>query len=985
MHTFAHTPTPPPPLVGREREQVALHAALSIAIGGAGSLVLIGGEAGIGKTALAEAICREATEQDALVLVGRCYDLTETPPYGPWAEALARAPAIAELPSLPAALLPHERDGERLAGQDAILRRVWDYLAALAATRPVVLLLDDLHWADPATLDLLRVVGRGLADVPILLLATYRTEEVGRGHPLAALLPLLVREARAARLDLRPLDAGAIVALVAARYALADADAVRLVSYLSGRSEGNALFLGELLRTLEGAGVVREAGDRWVLGELEAVPVPPLLRQVIEGRLRHLGPGTERLLTVGAVVGQEVPLAVWAAVAAVDEDALVVAIERAVAARLLEAQGDGTGVRFAHALIREVLYEGIMPMQRRVWHRRVGDAVAASLHPDPDAVAAHYQRAGDDRAVPWLIRAGERAAASYAHFTAAARVEAALALLDARGGDEAERGWLCTYLAYWRRADDPRRALAYVERAVVLAAVSDDPALAAWSLYVLGVLRCFNSHLRDGLVAMAAGVAARETLTPEEQTRLIARQAAIGEPMSPYHGWNNLAVWLEAPGRNIEAAALAERLLPATTDARRAGWGHTYHALGVTAANLGRPAESAQWYAEAKVGARTDGNHWLVGQYTFYELLALHLPYRADHPYERERLVAEAAAAWEQSSGIIRAEMAMPLARLPLMVLAGEWDEAREVALAVRASGTMQVSNVRSLLGPLALARGEADLARQLVREILPDGPATEPGDSWFRPAVILQRVAAHLALDAGDRTLAREWLDAHDRWIAWSGTVPGRAEGQLGWATYHRATGDHAAAHRHTEAALILASEPRQPLALLAAHRLLGELHTDGERFDAAREHLAIALALADACAAPYERALTLLALAALCGATNDRAAAMALLDEARAICIPLHAAPTLARADALAARLAAMPPPAPVFPDGLSAREVDVLRLIAGGSTNQEIAATLCLSVRTVERHITGLYRKIDGRGRADATTYALRHALVPDPPSS
>ncbi len=138
-----------PPLVGRERELAALRDALAAVLAGRGSLVLIGGEAGIGKTALAEALLAEAAAQGATVLVGRCYDLSETPPYGPWADALARAPRDADLPALPMAVLPHERGGESLGSQEAIVGRVRAYLAPLAARQPVALLLDDLHWADP--------------------------------------------------------------------------------------------------------------------------------------------------------------------------------------------------------------------------------------------------------------------------------------------------------------------------------------------------------------------------------------------------------------------------------------------------------------------------------------------------------------------------------------------------------------------------------------------------------------------------------------------------------------------------------------------------------------------------------------------------------------------------------------------------------------------------------------------------------------------
>jgi DNA-binding CsgD family transcriptional regulator len=263
-----------------------------------------------------------------------------------------------------------------------------------------------------------------------------------------------------------------------------------------------------------------------------------------------------------------------------------------------------------------------------------------------------------------------------------------------------------------------------------------------------------------------------------------------------------------------------------------------------------------------------------------------------------------------------------------------------------------------------------------LVRETLPAGPRTAPGDTWFRTGVALQRVAARLALDAEDLAGARAWLEAHDHWHAWSGAVLGLAVGQLGWSAYHRAAGDLDVARAHAEAALACAAEPRQPLALLAAHRTLGELDTAVGQHAAAQEHLDAALSLADACATPYERALALLALAELRAAAGDRRAAETLLAEVRTTSVPLGAAPALARAGALAARLAAAPAS---YPAGLTTREVEVLRLLVGGASNRAIAATLFLSLHTVERHVANLYAKTGAHGRAAATAFALRHHLA------
>ena len=381
----------PPLLVGRAREQAWLSHHLAAALAGQGSLVLIGGEAGIGKTALAETLGREAAAQGALVLTGRCYDLTATPPYGPWLDLLAAYSPAADLPPLPA-ILSRGGIGE-VASPEALFVQARDFLAAVAARRPLVLILDDLHWADPASLELLRYLARQRTTAP-LFLVTYRVEELTRGHPLYGLLPTLVREAYAARLDLERLGDDAVRSLVRARYPLPEADEARLAAYLQDRAEGNPFFIGELLRMLEKDALHHLSDGGWALGDLSWAGVPLLLRQVIEARVARLGEDARGLLTVAAMIGQEVPLALWAKVSGIGEEALLDVVERAVEAHLLVETPEGTRARFVHALIREVLYEGVLPSRRRIWHRRVAEALMTTPSPDPDAVAYHFRQAG---------------------------------------------------------------------------------------------------------------------------------------------------------------------------------------------------------------------------------------------------------------------------------------------------------------------------------------------------------------------------------------------------------------------------------------------------------------------------------------------------------------------------------------------------------------------------------------------------------------
>ncbi|MEX1157450.1 MAG: AAA family ATPase, partial [Thermomicrobiales bacterium] len=208
-----------PPLVGREHEQEQLADATRALLVGRGSLVLIGGEAGIGKTAMTSWLGWRAEEEGAVVLSGGCYDLSMTPPYGPWIEIIRAWPEGGGLPPVPEDL----RGGNALSllpSQQALFEIVADFLVAAGATRPLVLVLEDLHWADQASLDLLRYVARQVAESRIVVIGAYRSDELHRRHPLTQMLPLLDRETGAIRIELGRLADTAIERLVRDRYQL---------------------------------------------------------------------------------------------------------------------------------------------------------------------------------------------------------------------------------------------------------------------------------------------------------------------------------------------------------------------------------------------------------------------------------------------------------------------------------------------------------------------------------------------------------------------------------------------------------------------------------------------------------------------------------------------------------------------------------------------------------------------------------------------
>jgi DNA-binding CsgD family transcriptional regulator len=962
-------------LVGRAREQGILRDALASALAGRGSLVLIGGEAGIGKTALAEALLIEAADHGALILAGRAYDLTETSPYGPWVDLFGRYLPTHDLPPHPAAFAARAAVGD-VASQGALVQQVLDWCAALAAARPLVLLLDDLHWADAPSLALLRAVARAFPAQAILAIATYRDDEVAGDHPLATLIPLLVREAGAVRVALRPLAPEAIGDLVAARFPLAPTDAIRLVDYLQARAEGNPFYLGELLRTLEEEGVLREAAGGWLVGDVAAVRVPALLRQVIDRRVARLGIAAQPLLAMAAVIGQVAPFALWADLTGADDEALLALLEQAQAARILEATVDGAGVRFCHALIREAVYEAILAPRRRAWHRRVGAALAALPRPDPDIVARHFQQAGDSEAIRWLVRAGDRARLALDYRAAAVRYREALALArECDPADETpERGWLLLRLAHVIEMSDPIASTGVAEAASRIGAACGDRALAAAAHFQARIADNYTSQNHPILVkATEEALVALRALSPDEQAR--AREAT---GISLAHATGALIGDFGTLGWYDDALRWARGFVPDS-------YTSTHWRVGVLMAHaaLGQPDAALAVYREAVALGEREAAYVDLSMIHRSAQANLVVPYFADRVAWREECATAGEQATAAAARVGFLERPPLLAWSLLLYPAGRWSDIEAFAATPPPSTgfATYVIYAAAMLGPFARARGDADTAWAQVRSILPDGPASEPGQVFFWTATRLQPLAAALALDAGDLPLARSWLAAHERWLDWNGSVLGRAEGRIGRAEYERAAGNLPAAREHAEAALAHASAPRQPLALLAAHRLCGELATASGEFAAAQAHLAAALDLADACAAPYERALTLLALAALRAATGEAAAAHPLLAEVRRICEPLGARPALARAAALAAYLPAdaAEADAPGAAGLLSAREAEVIRLVAAGHSNAEVAERLGLSVRTVGQHLYSIYNKLGVSSRTAAARRAGELGLV------
>lgn len=961
-------------IAGREPERQQLQSLLTRALEGQGNLVLIGGEAGIGKTTLVDDLMRQAAARGALVLHGVCYDLELAPPYGIWLDLFRHVTPDGALPAPPPALT--DPSGlESLRGSDELYSVVHDYLQDIATHLPLLIVLEDLHWADEASLDLLRTISRQTRPLPVLIAGTYRDVELTPSQPLYGRLPLIVRESRPTRLPLRSLDATAVGDIVRARYeALPSGEADRLVAYLERYAEGNPFYIAELLVMLEYERLLLPEGTGWRLAELTAIQVPPLVRQVVEARLERLSANTREILQVAAVIGVEVPLQLWQTVSGADDEALAATIEEALAAQVLDATTSTEIVRFRHALIHEVLYRTLNLLHRRNLHRRAGEVLASEPRPDPTTVAHHFVQAGDDRAADWLIQAGQRAARAFALSATVANYERALPILERDEARAADRIWLLCALGEAHRFTDAARALDYLNQAVELAVEMNDPALGALANWSHARVRGFRDENVLGdlwrvALAYAALPKAEQDRILRTSLRYVVSEATLSQDLANY-------------GQFAEAERQAREFLSRTSSpASRSEYiefGNAHFGLALANAALGNPAEALAAFARARAYYKETDNFQMTSNTYYWELNTLLQVYFADDPEERHRVQAEEVQA-NMGSELVQTSGSADLASTTdTAILDGRWDECRRSASARLHVVASRVPSARKL-AELDRLQGNRARAWAHIHSAMPDGPDTAPGRRFFFHRQEIQWIAAHLAMDEGNNALARRWIEAAERWFTWSGRVSYQSIPHLLWSRYHEDQCDLDEASREATRAVELAREPRQPLMLLAAHRALARLDALTGRQSEASEHIHLATELAEACAAPYEIALTQVTQAEVLSHTGPAADAENFLNQALATAERLKAQPLLERINQLAGQLAEAPAAGESAPVTLSARELEVLRAASKGLTDNEIAEELFISPRTVGGHLRSVYTKLGVNSRTSAIASAREAGLL------
>ncbi len=477
------------PYVGREREREVLAGRIAAACDGTGGLVLVSGEPGIGKTRLTHEVC--AQFDDVMVLFGGCHD-GDVVAYAPFTEAITdwarRSPldgvrdALGPDAAVIARIAPAIREALPDVGEprpvpaDAETARLHDavgqLVTRLAAASPIVLVVDDLHWADEATVGMLRALARVAARTRTTIVGTYRETDLDRRHPFAAALPLLQREVEPTRIALDGLGADDVRALLE-RLSGHDVPP-EFARLLASETDGNPFFLRETLLHLVDEGRLREENGVWVAAPGD-LGIPAGVRDVIGRRLSRLSPDANKLLTAGALFEVAFPLTIAAAVTKIDEDDALDAIDEALEARIVVASGEFDHYAFTHALFRHTLVEELNPSRQVRMHRAIAEAIEKDLRGTPDpataaTLARHYLHSaampGAERGVPYALAVADDAAARYARHEELAALRTATELLE--DGDDRAVEVDCRIATATRYVEtDPDRVLGAAERAAV--------------------------------------------------------------------------------------------------------------------------------------------------------------------------------------------------------------------------------------------------------------------------------------------------------------------------------------------------------------------------------------------------------------------------------------------------------------------------------------------------------------------------------------
>jgi len=1008
-----------PVLVGRSAELARLRDALASARAGTPATVLVGGEAGIGKSRLVEEFTAESTAgTEARVLVGACVSLgdDEGLPFAPIAEALRALARQTDPDSLHRLVgtagselgrLVPELSAATPAGDAAVTRPEWaqtrvfeellGLLGRLGEERPVVLVIEDLHWADRSTRDIVAFIARNARTERILVIGTYRADELHRRHPLRPWLAEMDRAPRVTRFELPRFDHADVARQLEA--ILGAPPRPDLVDAVARRSDGNPFYAEEIV-----------AADA---DQADGAVLPDTLRDVLLARLATLSDEAQWALGVAAVGGRFVAHDLLGTVASGRADELDAGVREAVARHVLVPSiGDGVdGYAFRHALLQEAVYDDMLPTDRRRLHAAYAGALAAQPAPEGARGAvhlgalAHHASAAHDlvRALHAWVEAARASLRALALPESARAYDRALDLWDAVPADQRPAGLdeiellheagLARMMAGDTTAPEPLR------RAVDLADPAADPVRAALLRDRLGRALWLDGDMDGALRTLTEGAALVAGAPPSDAAAEVTAGLAA---MLMLRG--SLGQAIEVAQRAIELARAAGAPAPEA---------HALNTLGVSQALSGDCGQGAASLRRAMALTIPLGVLDDLGR--CYANLASVLE-SCDQLEESADLSFEGSA-WAKTVGVWRTYGAYHECNAAsVLIQLGRWQEARE-ALDRVASITMEgvlLFNWAVNAGLLSVLQGRLGDARTIATQLeevlarLRDAQFTAPA---FRALIELALVegrlddAARLADEAIGRLSALE-----DRRVLalLLGTAVRVAAERAEPARSRRSDAEAGAALADAERRLAeldglvaslgdsrLGREPRRQLASAQAEATRARGASDPAAW-------ASAVAAWDEGSRPYPAAYARYrqAEALLSGSSAGRVEAGALLRLARGTAEALEAAPLREWIDGLARRAridlaevaaageAVASPSSPSSPSshavgpadpfGLTEREREVLALLAQGLTNRAIAERLFVSESTAGVHVSNILGKLGVARRAEAAAVAVRLGL-------
>jgi DNA-binding CsgD family transcriptional regulator/tetratricopeptide (TPR) repeat protein len=944
-------------MVGRDRELDELLQVISAATDGHGSLLLLAGEAGVGKTRLAE----DAIAASKVTCLRAVATERGASPYGPIGallrEYLRREPdgltVAGKVATHLRSLLPELGPPPRSTDREALVEAVRAGFGTIAR-EPTVVFFDDLQWADSATLELLPALAQAAEEWPLLLLGAYRNEAIPRGHPLRRLRTDLRRAGRLVELSVEALDPEA-TAEVAARI-LGEEPGPTLRATVYDRTQGVPFFVEELAAALKASGRLTSKRGVVDLEEGSAVPIPETLRDALRLRLEGVSPAGRATLEAAAVIGDEVELEL---LTALGRDAgLGEVLERG----LLHEVEPGTAA-FRHDLVREAVYTDTHWPKRRALHREVAELLETSGAP-PGLAAAHWLAAGEPgRARPLLVESARRSCEVHAYRDAASAGRAALEIWP-EGEDEAER-------------------LAVLEELGRCAHLCGEPAEArrAWE-EAAAALDGTADRLR--VAEVKRGLATVYALEAAWGRAAVARQEAAEAFEAEDHDAEAAGEWLlvaEAHWDDGEVDRCDGAYDRGLAAARRAGRtdleSRCLSVKGFIAARAGDREEGIALMQSA-LSLALEGNHVEAAVDAYWSLGACANDW-ADFG-TAETMFDEAIAYCRANDRSSDEHFCISCLGIVLWN-AGEWSRADRLARDLLGRGPLPdpgTAHAVMTLGLVATARGSTKRGSRLLTRAL--GIATRLGMEGSQ-----EECGFGLALvDELEGRPSERWHELVTKPV--ERICAARPPGLRLAATFAARRGETDFLNACAEATSAYAARFGSADAMAALAHVLGEVALATEQPELAAEQFAIALERLGEGSSPFERALTQARAGTALIASGEQELGVESLTSAYRTFRKLAARPfanrvaadlelTGERVDKRLGRRALRD----LEQGGLTRRELEVLRLVAVGRTNREIAHQLFLSPRTVDMHVRNMLGKLGCRSRTEATGKAYELGLL------